>query len=73
MFEYKKSKFGENLKKYRNELGLTQEALAELVGLEQETIARFETAKRNPSFDTIFKLAEALNTDEKDLFDFTSQ
>ena len=38
-----------NLKVYRTVQGLTQEQLAEIVGVRRETIMRLEKAQYNPS------------------------
>ena len=38
-----------HLKKYRQQVGLTQEQLAEKVGVRRETIMRLEKAQYNPS------------------------
>ena len=38
-----------NLKQYRTACGLTQEQLAEKVGVRRETIMRLEKAQYNPS------------------------
>lgn len=40
--------FESNLKKYRQLAGLTQEELAQRVGVRRETIVRLEVAKYNP-------------------------
>ena len=37
-----------HLKKYRQQVGLTQEQLAEKVGVRRETIMRLEKAQYNP-------------------------
>jgi len=44
----------------RRTLGLTQEQLARLAGLRQETISRLESGKHAPSLRTIEKIDEAL-------------
>ena len=60
--------FAHNLKKYRNERGLSQEAFAEKVGLHRTYISAVEREKRNISIDNIQKIAEALEIDTYMLF-----
>ena len=52
--------FGINLRKYRNQLGISQERLAELSGLHRTYISDVERFQRSISLDNIQKLAEAL-------------
>jgi transcriptional regulator with XRE-family HTH domain len=42
---------------------LTQQQLAEAVGLSRNTIVNFETGRRIPRMDDISKIAEALGVD----------
>jgi transcriptional regulator with XRE-family HTH domain len=44
----------------RRELGLTQAQLAEALGVDTETLSRFERAKHLPSLKTLEKLAALL-------------
>ncbi len=60
--------FGANVRKHRLALGLTQGQLAELVELEPLTIRLLERARRRPSFDTIVRLAAALEVEIAALF-----
>lgn len=53
--------FAQNIKKLREELGLSQEALADLVGLHRTYVGSIERAERNISIDNIEKIAKALN------------
>lgn len=53
--------FGTNLKKYRTELGLSQEHFAELCGLHRTYISSIECYKRSISLDNIQRIADALN------------
>lgn len=46
----------------RRRLGLTQDELAARSGIDQTTISSLETGrKRQPRFDTVLRLAKALN------------
>ena len=62
--------FGKQLKKLREKKGYSQENLAELVGLEYQTISRIETGYYFTSYDNLVKIADALNVKLKDLFDY---
>lgn len=55
--------FAANLKKYRKERGLSQEAFPEKVGLHRTYISALEREKRNISIDNIQKIADALEID----------
>ena len=63
-------KFGNNIKKYRNHLGLTQEKLAELCDCSSQTISGTETGYSFPSSKVLFKLAENLHVPLMYLFNF---
>lgn len=47
--------FGTNVRKYRNELGISQEKLAEKCGLHRTYISDIERFKRSISLDNIQK------------------
>ncbi len=61
----------ENIKKYRNEAGITQAELAEKVGVSHEFIRRNESKRGIKSFsvDTLWKIALVLNVDPGKLFE----
>ena len=63
-------KFGENVKKYRNRLGLTQEKLAELCECSSQTISGTETGYSFPSSKVLFKLSQMLHVPLMYLFNF---
>lgn len=46
----------EKLKKIRNDLGLSQWDLANLLCVKQSTLSNYETGKRSPSFRVCYKL-----------------
>ncbi|MEA5403228.1 helix-turn-helix domain-containing protein [Arcicella sp. DC2W] len=50
----------QELKQRREQLGITQEYLAELAGVGLRTIKAFESGKANPRLETLNKLAEVL-------------
>lgn len=51
----------ENVKRYRDLNNLTQEALANIVGIEYSQISRIERGVINTSVSVIFAIAQALN------------
>lgn len=63
-------KFGENIKRYRTRLNLTQEKLAELCECSSQTISGTETGYSFPSSKVLFKLAESLHIPLMYLFNF---
>jgi transcriptional regulator with XRE-family HTH domain len=54
-------KFHERLVSLRKERGLTQQALAEMVGMHISQIRRYESGQSQPTLDAIRKLAVALS------------
>ena len=59
-----------NLKKYRLLKALTQEQLAELVGVRRETIMRLEKAQYNPSLKLAIDISRAVETPIEEIFIF---
>jgi len=60
--------FARNLRKYRNELGLSQEEFAERAGLHRTYISAVECGKRSIALDNVQKIADALGLDAYLLF-----
>ncbi|NQT04559.1 MAG: helix-turn-helix transcriptional regulator [Dehalococcoidia bacterium] len=58
------------IKEYRIRLDLTQEKLAELVGVRRETIIFLEQGRYNPSLRLAYNAARALKTTIDELFTF---
>jgi putative transcriptional regulator len=56
------------IKEQRNRLQITQEKLAEIVGVRRETIIFLEQGKYNPSLKLAYKVARALQTPIEELF-----
>ena len=52
--------FGVVLKRLRNELGLSQEEMADISGFHRTYISLLERGLKSPSLDTIKRLCEAL-------------
>lgn len=59
-----------NIKKYRQLKELTQEQLAERVGVRRETIIRLEEGKYNPSLKLAVAISRVLDTPIEELFVF---
>ena len=55
-------------KEYRVNLGLSQLALANSIGVSRQTINMIENGKYNPSLDLCINLAKELGTDLNSLF-----
>lgn len=60
--------FSNNLRKYRNISGLSQEAFANKAGLHRTYISALECGKRSIALDNVEKIAEALEIDAYLLF-----
>ena len=60
--------FGNNLKKYRNQSGLSQEAFAAKCGLHRTYISSIECYRRSISLENIQRIADALNIETYKLF-----
>ena len=58
---------GRNVKRIRQEKGLTQEQLAELAGFSQQYISGLEQGRRNPTIVSIYELATALGVSHMEL------
>lgn len=63
-----KGRFGRRLRAIRRQREMTQERLAEIVGVSTEFISLIERGVHAPSFDNIERLAEALQVDPADFF-----
>ena len=58
------------IKEYRTKHNLTQEKLAEIVGVRRETIIFLEQGKYNPSLKLAHNVARALGTNIDEIFIF---
>jgi len=58
------------MKEYRAKINLTQERLAQIVGVRRETIIFLEQGKYNPSLRLAYKVAKALGASIEELFTF---
>ena len=62
--------FGEKVRKLRKEKDISQEELAEKIKRDPRTVVAIETGKRNPTLNTIYKIAQALNVSLSELLRF---
>lgn len=60
--------FGSNVKKYRTQLGLSQEIFAEKCGLHRTYISAVECYRRSISLENIQRIADALGVETYKLF-----
>ncbi|MBV4417798.1 helix-turn-helix transcriptional regulator [Clostridium tyrobutyricum] len=58
------------IKEYRENSGMKQSQLAELVGVRRETIVHLENGKYNPSLKLAMDIAKIFNTTVEELFKF---
>lgn len=65
-----KKQFGKRVQQLRQARKITQEELAEQVGLSIESISNIERGIHGPSFDNLEKIIIALNVPAKSLFEF---
>lgn len=60
--------FGNNVRRYRNRLGLSQEGFAEKCNLHRTYISAIECYRRSISLENIQRIADALEIDTYKLF-----
>ena len=60
--------FGNNLKKYRMAIGMSQEEFAEKCGLHRTYISAVECHRRSISLENIQRIADALGIETYNLF-----
>ena len=65
--------FAANLRRLRNERGLSQEALAHDAGVNRSYLARVETGQPYVGLEVIGKLAEALDIEPAELLKLPSR
>ena len=62
--------FGQRIRQIRNERHMSQEEFAWMVGLHRTYLGQVERAEKNITLKNIEKIANALNIDPKELFNF---
>ncbi|MCI9536126.1 MAG: helix-turn-helix transcriptional regulator [Lachnospiraceae bacterium] len=60
--------FGNNVKRYRQALGISQEAFAEKCGLHRTYVSAIECHRRSISLENIQRIADALEIETYKLF-----
>ena len=63
--------FGSRIKELRKNKNITQEKLAEIIGVEPQQICRIEKGACFTTFETLEKLSNALNTPIQDFFNYS--
>lgn len=61
--------FADRLKKYRTDIDMKQEELADKIGVSQKTISSWETGRSEPTMREISKLCKVLDCTVEDLTD----
>lgn len=61
------------IKEYRARNNVTQDALANMVGVRRETIVHLENGRYNPSLKLAYDIAKALNTTIDEIFIFIEE
>ena len=64
----KESQIKTNLKEVREAYGMTQQDLADQVGIRRETIVHLENNRYNPSLEMALKIAQVFNKQVEELF-----
>ena len=65
-----KKKLGKKIKNIRKSKNITQERLAEIIGIDPKNVSRIENGNSYPSADTLTAIANALNVEIYELFIF---
>ena len=60
--------FGQTIRKIRKEKGLSQEAFADLAGLDRSYMGCIERGEKNVTLTKIFQLTDALKTTPVEVF-----
>lgn len=60
---------GARIRRLREQLGMTQKQLADALGLNQSAIALWESGKTVPTLQNLYRLADILGCDARDLLD----
>lgn len=59
---------GARVRELREVLELSQEAFAHKAGLDRTYVSGVERGRRNPTLDVLYRLADALEVEVRDLF-----
>lgn len=61
------SKVGHNIKKHREQKGMTQEELAEQLNVTRQTVSSWETGRTEPDIETLHRIGSCLNVTVEEL------
>ncbi|MCD7879237.1 MAG: helix-turn-helix domain-containing protein [Candidatus Gastranaerophilales bacterium] len=67
----KKELLGMRIKEFREKRKLTQDKLAEIVGIDPKHLSRIENGRNYPSFETLEKILNSLDISYGDIFNYT--
>ena len=59
---------GDAVRRARKQMKISQEKLAEMIGVDYKTINSIENPKGNPTFEVIYKLIQTLKLDAREIF-----
>lgn len=65
-----KAKLGKRIQEIRKQKGMSQEQLAEIIGIEPNNVSRIENGKNYPTPENIAKIANALDKEVYELYLF---
>lgn len=57
-----------HIRTLRNERGMTQEQLGEIIGVSRQSVIAIETMRYNPSLELAFKIAKAFELQIENIF-----
>lgn len=63
-------KFGDKVQKFRKKQNISQEKLAEKIGVHRNHLGRIERGETNPPLYLVFKITKALHLKSSDLLPF---
>ena len=58
------------IREFRKEMGLSQNALAQMVGLKRRSIMAYENNTISPTLETAYKICKVFDKDIKEVFTF---
>jgi transcriptional regulator with XRE-family HTH domain len=68
-----KQLIGIHIKSLRHSKRISQEGLAEKMGISSKYLSSIERGKENPTLDTLIKLSEALDIELSEVFNFSHE